>query len=287
MDFAERMGFVPPKIVQFNDMDEKLRNSLWNVFYLAFFDKERKYDFEERLIQKSYFNEMYKLIWEEYFIYKINAYPDYLYEIELTIHDYFFDCDWIYVYSFIEFIVNNVDKNKSIDLQNQFNIKLANQLSGYRFINGFLAPITSEIELQEIQKALENSEKFKYKGVNEHIAQAIAHLSNKENPDYRNVIKESISAVESIARIIVKKPRIILGKAIATLQSNNVIEINSHLLVTLDKISTYTNEVARHAVSDDTKMIVKQEEAIFMLVTCSAFVNYLITKNENLKLIKT
>ena len=44
-----------------------------------------------------------------------------------------------------------------------------------------------------------------YSSVNEHVKNALTLFSRRETPDYKNSIKESISAVESIIREITGK----------------------------------------------------------------------------------
>ena len=55
-------------------------------------------------------------------------------------------------------------------------------------------------KIQEIEKAVNLGST----NVEKHIKKAIEHFSDRQNPDYRNSIKESISAVEAICRNITK-----------------------------------------------------------------------------------
>ena len=94
----------------------------------------------------------------------------------------------------------------------------------------------------------------------------------------KSAIKESISAVESICCIIAKKTNASLGDALKTLESKR--NLKGQLKSAFEKLYNYTNSDKggiRHAeglfVSE-----VSFEEAKFMLVSCSAFVNYLIAE---------
>ena len=69
---------------------------------------------------------------------------------------------------------------------------------GYRFIDGIITPITDDLEVDAIDEALRN----RYKPVNNHISKANSLLADRDNPDYENSIKESISAVETLCQII-------------------------------------------------------------------------------------
>ena len=71
-----------------------------------------------------------------------------------------------------------------------------------------------------------------------------------------------------------------LDKAIARLEAKGVV-INSEMKKGFAKLYYYTNDEAtgiRHALMDDGN-VPTSDEAIYMLVVCSAFVNYLTKKN--------
>ena len=69
---------------------------------------------------------------------------------------------------------------------------------GYRFIDEKITPISDKYEVAAVNEALQNI----YQPVREHISKANSLLADRENPDYENSIKESISAVEAICEII-------------------------------------------------------------------------------------
>lgn len=69
---------------------------------------------------------------------------------------------------------------------------------GYRFIDEKITPISDKYEMAAVNEALQNI----YQPVRVHISKANSLLADRENPDYENSIKESISAVEAICEII-------------------------------------------------------------------------------------
>jgi hypothetical protein len=72
---------------------------------------------------------------------------------------------------------------------------LQRENSGYRFIGSQLTPVTSEEEIHSIELALRSSDRFRTTSL--HIQSALSHLGNRDAPDYRNCIKEAISAMEA------------------------------------------------------------------------------------------
>ena len=98
------------------------------------------------------------------------------------------------------------------------NSTLEKEKSAYRFVNKLITPITSDIEIQSIEKSIENADQ--YIGVRTHLETALRHLSDRIHPDYRNSIKESISAVDSLAKIITGDQKATLGKALKVANAN-------------------------------------------------------------------
>lgn len=145
---------------------------------------------------------------------------------------------------------------------------------GYRFIDGNITPISDEYEVEAISDSLD----IEYNSVKEHISKASKYLSDREKPDYENSIKESISAVEAMCEIITgaRGNDATLSRMLEKLESNGVV-IHESLKKSIKELYWYTCDAngIRHA-GDIGGPNSTFEEAKFMLVSCSAFVNYLI-----------
>lgn len=145
---------------------------------------------------------------------------------------------------------------------------------GYRFVDEIIVPISDSYEINAIQVALNN----KYKIVQAHISKANKLLADREKPDYKNSIKESISAVEALCEIItgIKGKEATLGKMLKKIEDSGVV-IHSGLKAAFNTLYGYTSDAngIRHA-GDIGGASSTFEEAKFMLVSCSAFINYLI-----------
>lgn len=145
---------------------------------------------------------------------------------------------------------------------------------GYRFVDGIIVPISDVYELKTVQEALNN----KYESVYQHLSKANKFLADRENADYENSIKESISAVEAICEIItgIKGKDATLGSMLKKLDENGIV-IHPALKTAFNVLYGYTSDAngIRHAGNIDGKASTF-EEAKFMLVSCCAFINYLI-----------
>lgn len=162
-------------------------------------------------------------------------------------------------------------RNSIYDIVNTY---FEREYIGYRFVGGIIVPISDSYEVNAINEALNN----KYRPVYEHISKANKLLADREKPDYENSIKESISAVEAICEIItgIKGKEATLGKMLKKIEERGIV-IHSGLKSAFNILYGYTSDAngIRHA-GDIGGQASTFEEAKFMLVSCSAFINYLI-----------
>ena len=87
-----------------------------------------------------------------------------------------------------------------------------------------------------------------------------------------------ICAVEAMSRAIAGKPSATLGDALRKIEKSGAIKWHPSLGKAFEQLYGYTNDAdgIRHALKDAGDLPV--EDATFMLVACSAFVNYLTAK---------
>jgi hypothetical protein len=258
-------------------MDQDLRNSLWSVlttFYWQKFNKP-KWSYGDRVdyISESNLDKLFEGLWLHYFKQPIDTIPTYYYDEGLEfLRTYFFKAKWNEVYDFVEFVSaygSRESRNNFIESCNTF---MERENSGYRFVDDKIIEISSTSEVNEIENAIEKA--TPYYGVKQHLRSAIALLSNKENPDYRNSIKESISAVEALCKKISNDDKATLGAALKSLEKKRIMHpaLKSAFLA----LYGWTNDAdgIRHALMEESNL--SSADARFMLISCSAFVNYVI-----------
>lgn len=148
---------------------------------------------------------------------------------------------------------------------------------GYRFIDGIIDCISDEFEISAIIDALSNKNLI----VKEHISKANKLLSDRDNPDYENSIKESISGVEAVCELLtgLKGKSATLGNMLNDFEKKGVV-IHEGLKSAFKTLYGYTSDAngIRHA-GDIGGPSATFEEAKFMLVACCAFINYLMAVN--------
>ena len=276
--FSQRKGLKPVKnIMQVDSMDEDLRNGLWNALTIFYWNKMKNNKFLSDVADIDF---LFKRLWHNFFKKPLDTLDDYWTDTYNLMRKHFFECAWYEVYDFIEFIANNRNNTDYAILNNEkfvdfCNSTLKRELSAYRFINGKIVQITSEEEIAEIEESLKVTSPLK--PVNNHLKRALDLLADRKSPDYRNSIKESISAVESICNLIAKNSKVTLGQALKEIEGK--VKLHPALKKAFESLYGYTSDAEgiRHALLDEPNL--DFEDAKFMLVSCSAFINYLMTKS--------
>jgi hypothetical protein len=112
--------------------------------------------------------------------------------------------------------------------------------------------------------------------------QVISLFADRQNPDYRNSIKESISAAEAMCKIITGEKKATLGQALKKLEDKSI-ELHGSLKSSFSSLYGYTNDAKgiRHGLMEEPNL---DFDAKFMLVSCSGFVNYLAAKTSKVGL---
>jgi hypothetical protein len=275
MLFSQKHGYKPVKnVIQLESIDTELRNGLWNALDIFYWSEGQLHEHLSSP-HNSKLKGLFHVLWLDYFKKPIDTIRGYPYLVEKEIRDYFFSCNWFEVYDLVEFIANNYAISSTNEQFMRYsNSILEREVSGWRFIGGEIAPITSEEEIAEIEKALEST--ISLKPVTTHLKTALNFLSDKQTPDYRNSIKESISAVEAICRLITGSSQATLGQALKVIKDK--IPLHPALEQAFSKLYGYTSDAdgIRHSLLDESKL--DFEDAKFILVSCSAFINYLKLK---------
>jgi hypothetical protein len=216
MVFSETHGFKSAKnIIQKDSIDDDLRIRLWNLLELYYWRK-----INQQIKTSSFYHLIMDTLliplWHNYFKSPLDSISEYWQNNLITIRAYFMGCNWYEVYDFVEFISNLSQHFDNNNFKISCNKVLEKELSAYRFVGDKIAPITAEEEIAVIDEALNFTNALK--PVNIHLRTALDKLANKNTPDYRNSIKESISAVEAICQLITKKPKVTLGNCIKQIE---------------------------------------------------------------------
>lgn len=294
--FSDKTGINPCNTqMQLDEFDDRTRtligNQLFSICSIAFkYSDTQNYDYSYLHIYKYPYNDtrrhlmgsdFCRALLSNVFALPIRRDPDLPYSWEsifekitavISTAPYnevldilWYVCSWISRYTATDF---------SDKIYKAMNSLFEEEYVGYRFIAGEIVPITDENETKEIEQACHTP----FDGARTQLQKALGFLSDREHPDYKNCIKESISAVESVCKVISGNEKAALKDALNGLISNGM-NIHGSLKTAILALYGYASDEGgiRHA-ERETESTVTFEEAKFMMVTCSAIVNYLVAE---------
>ena len=194
--FSERQGYKPDRsrLHQYEEMDDRLRTAIWNFLLERYFDRQHGYLVYD--LVKSVWVEVVGRLSDElpWWGVAIYSFPNAV----RMLRSWYFEASWNEVYDTLEYLLR---KHKGKTYVYDANAMLSREGSAYRFIADLIVPITTEQEIAEIEAVAKVTGPFQNASL--HIRQAVSLLSNRDTPDFRNAIKESISAVETAVQVAV------------------------------------------------------------------------------------
>jgi hypothetical protein len=269
------MGLKPAqKALQVDDVDSELRNGLWSLYHefvlKQFTPASHHWPARGDELARSNLETLFFQYWYELYEQPTDTIPTTIDSAVEIVRKRFFSGSYGDVYEFLEVTLENF--TPVIDLQALWNSMLERHNAAFRLIDGVATKITSDTEIAAIETALD----VKLKGVRTHLRSALEKLSDRKSPDYRNSVKESISAVESLAQSVTASPKATLGEALKVL--GPAVGMHGAFRDALAKLYGFTSDAdgIRHAILEESN--VTHTDALFMLVACSAFVNYVLGK---------
>jgi len=271
MKFSERAGLQPVKLdVQVDSVSLDLRNRLWNVLHDRYWSSATFYSMSHP--SNAELETLCIKLWNDHFKKPIDEIPRVTQQAIGEVRKLFFACRWYEVYELIEFISCSMNYGNQSFVE-KCNRVLQQELSAYRFVAGKIAQIAEGQDIAAIETAIAKTAS-PFPTATQHLQAAISLLARRPNPDYRNTIKESISAVEALCNAMTGDSHGSLGQGLKVLD----FPVHPALLSGFEKLYGYTSDAdgIRHALMDEEDL--QQEDALFMLVACSAFVSYLVSK---------
>lgn len=272
--FSRRNGYNTDGI-QLESASDTLKRRIIAAFY------RKEYDTEDRLIWSGYTNSVEDVMIEMGVLYEFPENQFCKQANFKALKDYILDSNkWYIIFDFIEKYLAISEDNKAKEMTKVFNRILEEEVTAYRILDGHVIPITTKSELLTIEEA----KKVPIESVKIHIGKALSLFSDRKAPDYENSIKESISAVESMCCIItgLEGTNATLGKTLKKLKDNGIY-IHPAMENAFSSLYGYTSDESgiRHGGIDFANA--PSEDAKYMLVSCSAFINYLLEKWRKIK----
>jgi hypothetical protein len=265
-DFATRFGYAAAQVdLSEDEMPESLKNGLWDICYAEFFEKiSGQYgEFD------SHFKNICKILWVNLFKRSRDTIPYTPSDARKEIKRTFYASEFYDIYAFVEFMGNTSENPRGFTTS--CNRVLERERAAFRFASKVLVKVTNGLELAEVRNAIETKNAI---AIATHITRAAQLYSQVPTPDYRNSIKESISAVEAAVAYVTGRKTHGVTKALKGISEKY--RIHQSLRDGFEKLYAWTSDASgiRHRLMDESD--VSQDDARYMLIACSAFSNYLI-----------
>ena len=272
--FSERKGIKHfSDIVQVTSLNERTRNKIYTATK-DLFESMEDFNNVQNYIIKYIYEELFSLTQRDIPTVSIYSYYSYTSAFE-QIYTVITENDYSDILTFIEGIIKCFDiidrsNGSRLNLKNKYIESISyifkSENVNYRIIDDKVADIVDENQIESMEETLKNP----YKVVSEHYSKAIEQLYSTK--DYANSIKESISAIEAMCQILTNNDKATLGDALKLLKGN----IHPAMKSAFEKLYGYTSDAngIRHSngLGEGNSTF---EEAKYMLISCSAFVNYL------------
>lgn len=282
MLFSQRLGFTSAgKLVQRESLDEELRNKIWNVMTLQLWNQWEPppgpYSGRYRSDAANRIENLLEVLWFSYFKKPLDTQPEFGQEsggksYYNLLRDIVLKGKWYEVFDLVESLIQHMPADWRKGFAQFLNHVLESENSAYRVINLHVVETTDANEVRAVEEGIEAAAS----AVRAHLKRALELLTDRKSPDYRNSIKESISAVEAVCQEIAGKPSATLGQCLAAIKQKR--HLHPAFEQALLKLYGFTSDSGgiRHAITEEGECP-SYADAKFMLVSCSALTNYFRT----------
>ncbi|BCA94887.1 hypothetical protein TUM19329_12480 [Legionella antarctica] len=265
-NFSTRKGLAI-RVFQQESINTKLMTSLWNCIFEIFKENIKVRSFDGSCFWTEGMLDAVQKCWTDFFYCEYDNFPMSPTNFINAFKSKFFKLKWNEVYDLLEFLAETLPES----FKKKCNLILEKEYSAYRFVGSAILEIINGKEILSVESAMQSP----FYLVNEHIEKAVKLLSNKENPDVQNSIKESISAIEALIRIITKNKKGTLGD----LMNHPNLQLHPSLKEGIKKFYGFASDQGgiRHS-NKENSISVGYSDALFKVVFCSSFINYMISK---------
>ena len=290
--FSQRHGHQPSrKSLQHDSVDYELRNRLWTVFDRCFWSpwRSKMGDMAGAPLKNILF-----AYWTDHLKRSSADFPG-LEPVCLShLQNYFNTCKWWGVYDFIEFVLARhatlPDFRPGEDGPPQSLakfVRLANEVleeenSAFRIHVEHVVPLTAELDLGELETALQAAERFPK--ATQHLIASTELLAKRNQTvgGYRDSAQEAIRAVRELCNAATQAEHDTLEAALDAYEQMYTLhpDLKEGLICFFAEGEApqwgWTSNV-------DGEVDVSLTDARFVLVTCAATFNYLMGKMEDAK----
>jgi hypothetical protein len=275
LTFEQAEGAAPlPSQLKLKEVSQQMRSLLWLVIHNELDGVIASDHFGE---VPPWLNDPWATILRDWHVFHLHGMVD---EFENdarrligTLKIRFTSGGYVEILGFVQFVLRH--EMCPMGLHKRINAALEMSHSAYRIADELnVVPYGSQGEHKAVVQAFSDLAADEFNGARTHLRNASDQLTAG---NFGESVKESIHAVESVARILDPTSNT-LDPALKRLGAS--VRIHPSLISGFGKLYGYTSdeEGVRHALLTEPVSPVDEAEALYMFGSCAAFVSYLIHK---------
>ena len=277
LTFSQRNGYRSlPEPLKVGDLPSKARNQIWNILYSCL-EEATQGGFGTRSPLTAHWRQIAKAVHTDYFDEPADEWdPSLAFTVDV-LKPLVFEGPFNEVLDLLEFIMRCSACPPYFILAVEFMLK--KQQVAYVVSTTdipTIIPATTEFEGVQILDAMATLTEAGLEGAQAHLRDAVA--ATRRN-DWAASIRDSIHAVESVAKQLSHQGASSLGPALQTIEQHGA--LHPALKDAFKKLYGFTSneQGIRHALFDQGTANVGANEALFMLGACASFASYLWRKH--------
>ena len=274
LSFTEAEGLSPlPTQLQLHELSEEFRSLLWNELHSAMVSNAQR---DDKTSWEWWAGDRWLNILKDWHVRKLFRPSDeFDPRLEATlsyVKNVVWHWEYQYLFDFLTFLLRH--DQMWPHWSSRITAVFEEARAAYRVVEATIFPIATAEEGEAISRAFVAVSSVEFAGARSHLKEAGARLTSG---DFAGSARESIHAVEAVARIIAPGSNT-LAPALKTLSAAG--HIHPALSSGFEKIYGYTNDEKgiRHPLLESAGAKVDEADAVYMLGTCAAFVSYLIAR---------
>lgn len=276
--FSQAQGYEEiPSPLKLEELPKEARVQIWNVFFVHLqrsVSRRTRYKF----VVDLGWSDILRAVHADYHGSALDEWDPDFRQVCKELRGYVENRPFNKVFDLIQFVLRRRECHTSFSrqMQQKFEECRLAYIIDIAWPPTILPAVTPE-EGRSVVDALQTLRQAGLDGGASHLRQASERLNAG---DWAGSVRESIHAVESVARQIDPDAAKTLGPALASLEKRGA--LHPALKEGFGKLYGYTSDEqgVRHALLDQTEANVGIDEAVFMLGACASFASYLWRKRE-------
>lgn len=273
LTFEQAEGAEPlPRQLELKELSHEIRALLWDLVYSQLAQASHPVEFGPgrylsgdwiTILRDKHVRHDHKMV---------DEFENNFGRLSRDIKQIFVHGTYIEVFGWLQFVLRH--PKCPYQFADKVNAALKSGRSAYRVLGRTtIVPIASDAEKVTLERAFTDLDASEFSGARAHLRNAASDLTASS---CANSIRESIHAVESVARTLAPSGK--LSDALAQLEKTAAIHgaLKSGFL----SIYGYTSDEKgiRHPLLDDEQARVDEADGLFMIGACAAFISYMIHK---------